>query len=285
LRQVLVNLIGNAIKFTHEGGVVIDATVAARTDSGKITLRFCVQDTGIGIAPEKTERIFQNFSQADTSTARQYGGSGLGLAISKQLVQMMGGRIWFESELEKGSRFWFTIQVRPGEKQVRPEKGDLGEEQGRDFSVLVVEDNQINQDLALIVLKKHGYQVKLAQNGCEALEMVAAEAFDIILMDVQMPEMDGLTATRIIRQCEKGQVQALGETMPDLVAVLGKKLMGNHIPIIAMTANAMSGDREQCLDAGMDDYLTKPFMPDHITRVFKRFLPLEEKKVDRMSMD
>jgi signal transduction histidine kinase/ligand-binding sensor domain-containing protein/CheY-like chemotaxis protein len=261
LRQVVLNLLGNAIKFTQRGRVVLRAELEADGDAGPL-LHFSVQDTGIGIPMAKQGKIFQAFEQADSSTTRQYGGTGLGLAISSRLVHLMGGRIWVESEPQRGSIFHFTVKMMlvPEAVAAAPEaEGPRGlldrmveDEAGKSPSlrVLVVEDNAVNQKLVAVLLEKLGHRVELAETGSEALEKWKAGGSDMILMDVQMPEMDGFEATRRIRTQEKAT--------------------GSHIPIIAMTAHAMSGDRQSCLEAGMDDYISKPICHGSLTTAIAR---------------
>jgi len=270
LRQIIVNLVGNGIKFTSRGSVTLKVEVSKKTDR-KITLHFCIADTGIGIDPGKQDKIFYTFTQADTTIIRQYGGSGLGLAICRQLVEMMAGKIWVESRREEGSRFHFTVNVFPGKKRSTPVTNGETDSRLAPVSILLVEDNKINQDLACAILGKAGHQVKIAGNGQDALKTMGENHFDVILMDVQMPKMDGLTATAIIRQYEAGGagIQAVDKNVEN---ALIERIRGGHIPIIAMTANAMAGDRKKCLQAGMDDYLTKPFIPEHIHRVLNRVL-------------
>ncbi|QDU39346.1 Aerobic respiration control sensor protein ArcB [Maioricimonas rarisocia] len=248
VRQILANLIGNAIKFTHAGRIAVTVDMVA----GGRQLQFSVRDTGIGIPPDQQERIFAVFSQADSSTTRRYGGTGLGLAISLRLAEMMGGGLSVKSAHGRGSTFTFTLPLRPAERAaayeaVQPRStsvADAGREQsgavaetecetGR-LSVLVAEDNPINQKYVVRLLSRDGHQVHVAENGREALEACDAETFDVVLMDVQMPELDGLEATRKLRE------------------------KGYDVPIVFLTASAMKGDREQCLEAGGDDYLAKP---------------------------
>ena len=258
LRQVLVNLAGNAVKFTERGEVVIHAELAEQT-AERVTIRFSIRDTGIGIAPEQRSRIFESFVQADDSTTRRYGGTGLGLAISKQLVELMGGQMDVESEPGRGSRFWFsaTYAKHPeGELGVEEQKAAAvlladsarGEARGR---ILVAEDNPVNQRIALRILEKAGYQAEAVCDGKQALEALAKNPYDLVLMDVQMPEMDGFQATAEIRRLEAAT---------------------RRTPIIAMTANAMSGDRERCLGAGMDDYISKPVRREELHEVVRRWI-------------
>ena len=259
LRQIVVNLIGNAVKFTAAGEIVVRVEKESRTDN-EVVLHFSVSDTGIGIPVEKQSLIFGAFAQADGSTTRRYGGTGLGLAICSQLVEIMGGRIWVESEVGKGSTFHFTapfgLQAAPGmlgapavPETVQPAM------QGKSLRFLLAEDNEVNQKLAVWILEKRGHSVTVAANGQEALDALAKEQFDVVLMDVQMPKMNGLEATRIIRQNEQ--------------------TTGRHMPIIAMTALAMKGDRERCLEAGMDEYVSKPIQPDQIFQTLDRLLRVE----------
>jgi PAS domain S-box-containing protein len=246
LRQVLLNLVGNAVKFTANGQIGCSVGVEARED-GTVVLCFSVRDTGIGIAPEQLGSVFEAFSQADTSTTRKFGGTGLGLSISTRLVELMGGRLGVQSELGKGSVFSFTVvydiaekaALQSGEKTGAQPVADVLPGQ-RSLRVLLVEDNAINQKLALLLLGKWGHCTTLAENGQIALDLISAgQRFDLVLMDMQMPVMGGLEATRNLRLLEAQQGWA-------------------PLPVIAMTANAMESDRQACLDAGMDDYLTKP---------------------------
>jgi signal transduction histidine kinase/ActR/RegA family two-component response regulator len=236
LRQVLVNLLGNAVKFTAEGEISLSA---APLDAG---VEFSVRDTGIGIAPEKLGLIFEPFRQADGSTTRRYGGSGLGLAICAQLVRMMGGRIWVESEPGRGSVFHFTVPFAVAKAGDVPQSEGAASESAPPLTpglrILLVEDNRINRKIATRLLEGEGHRVAGAENGRQGVGRFREGGFDLILMDVQMPEMDGWEATRAIRDLEAGS--------------------GRRIPIIAMTAHAMKGDREKCLEAGMDGYVSKP---------------------------
>jgi signal transduction histidine kinase/CheY-like chemotaxis protein len=253
LQQVVLNLVGNAIKFTVSGEIRVEV----RLESGDIqpvTLEFVVADTGVGVRPEKQNAIFAPFEQEDDSTTRKYGGTGLGLAISTKLVEMMHGRIWIESpwldaksgRTITGSAFHFTAQFAPGKAPVRAESVSIGPAP-ENLRVLLAEDNAVNRTLAIRVLERRGHTVLVAKNGCEALEVLAQERVDVILMDIQMPEMDGFQATAAIREKEKTS--------------------GGHMPIVALTANAMRGDGERCLAQGMDAYLAKPFRIADLDRV------------------
>jgi len=240
VRQILINLLGNAVKFTEAGGIRV--SVERIEETSRPFLRIAVQDSGIGIPTGALQTIFESFRQADGSITRKYGGTGLGLSICSKLVHLMGGRIWVESEPGVGSCFLFTIPAVPvaGQAAVSaPEDHLVGAAQtGRQLSILVAEDNSMNQRLMLRVLEKDGHRATIARNGRETVELARREKFDLILMDVQMPEMDGIEASKRIREYEAAS--------------------GGRIPIVAMTAGAMTSDRERCLDAGMDAHLTKP---------------------------
>ncbi|MBF0229780.1 MAG: response regulator [Desulfamplus sp.] len=343
LRQILLNLTGNAIKFTHKGyvkikvGLIDAALIDMEDDHNRVAIKFSVEDSGIGIPLERQGSLFYPFTQADTSTTRKYGGTGLGLAISKQLVEMMGGKIGFESRQDKenekreksqidqanqtnksisdnynsGTTFWFTAQFEKrsvsdieilskteseidieklseteSETQFRTEntisikapsttlknkeilrnreilshiktlnslKMNNGKTNYSNAKILLVEDNITNQVVAIGILRKLGYQADVANNGKEALEVISSNSYDLILMDCQMPEMDGYEATEKIRQGAAGM-----ENM--------------NVPIVAMTANAVTGDREKCIAAGMSDYISKPINPDIFSQVLERWL-------------
>ncbi|MBI3209274.1 MAG: response regulator [Candidatus Solibacter usitatus] len=246
LRQVLLNLMGNAIKFTAAGTVSVECVVRRETGS-EVELEFTVADTGVGIPREKHALIFEAFRQADGSTSRNFGGTGLGLAISKRLVEMMGGAIRVESEDGKGSKFYFTAVIqRAMYVAVHPAGLEVAPIEVAPMKVLLVEDNAVNQKLARRLLEKQGHHVTLAGNGRQALDILETASFDLVLMDVQMPIMDGLTATRHLREREAGS--------------------GNRVPVIALTANALKGDRERCIEAGMDSYISKPILADEFVR-------------------
>jgi two-component system, sensor histidine kinase len=243
LRQILLNLTGNAIKFTEQGTVQVEISSVLLPD-GQAELHFSVQDTGIGIPLDKHELLFRPFSQADNSTTRKYGGTGLGLAISTQLVRLMNGKMWLESEVGQGSTFHFTACFVLGLSQTARPAAALAiaprqtPRESRQLRILLAEDNAVNQAVIMRVLQKMGHSAVLARNGKEALALATNEKFEVAFMDVQMPEMDGLAATAAIREAEK--------------------ITMTHLPIIAMTAHAMKGDRERCLQAGMDGYISKP---------------------------
>ncbi len=257
LRQVLLNLTTNAIKFTTEGSVNIRVTATDISESD-VEILFEIKDTGIGIPAEKIDAVFAEFSQADNSMSRKFGGTGLGLSISKQLMELMGGSIGVESEENVGSAFWFKLRMVRSQNIVTsrsPKKVALKEESlsGEHSSkrVLLVEDNSVNRMVAESILGKIGCEVVAVFDGQQAVETFSQQHFDLILMDCQMPNMDGLEATRIIRASE-----------PE----------GKHVPIVAMTAHAMMGDRERCLQAGMDDYISKPFEEDVLLRLTRKGL-------------
>ena len=252
LRQVLINLLGNAIKFTPEGSVTVRITTLDihRT---KARLRFEVEDTGIGIPPEKQRLVFQSFKQADGSTTRRFGGSGLGLSISQQIVGQMDSEIRVESAEGEGSRFWFDAWFARAAR-VDPADPGSGEVEVEPLCVLLAEDNPLNQRVIAKVLERNGITVHLASNGRQAFEAALDSelAVDLVLMDVQMPVMDGLEATRRIRDAE---------------SVRG----GPPVPIVALTANTFEEDRDRCLKAGMDDFMTKPIQIDLLLELLSRY--------------
>ncbi len=240
---MLLNYAGNAVKFTEQGE--IDVIVRRREETAdEVLLHFAVRDTGIGISEEHLSRLSESFEQADSSTTRKYGGTGLGLAISKKLVGMMGGEVGVETQLGKGSTFWFTARLGKAPRLEAPQATALEAADAapasldalRGAHVLLVEDNEINQEVAQELLRGAGFVVDLAEDGEQALQRVRTRRYDAVLMDMQMPVMDGLAATREIRR-----IEGLAE-----------------LPIIAMTANAMGADRERCIEAGMNDHLVKP---------------------------
>jgi CheY-like chemotaxis protein/anti-sigma regulatory factor (Ser/Thr protein kinase) len=258
LRQVIVNLLGNAIKFTRSGEVTLMAGVEAM-DGDRAILHFCVRDTGIGIAPEKQKTIFEAFTQADSSITRLFGGTGLGLTIASRLVGMLGGRIWVESEPGRGSSFHFTARfaVAPTSIPAPVPAPSYPEHNGIDRSatparlnILIAEDNPTNQHLLRRILEKRGHAAVVACDGREALNALSRQEFDLVLMDVQMPEMDGLQTTAVIREQERSS--------------------GRHQKIIALTAHAMKGDEERCLAAGMDGYLSKPIQIRQLAEVLEQ---------------
>jgi PAS domain S-box-containing protein len=284
LRQIVVNLVGNAIKFTEHGEVNVRVERESE-EEGRACLHFRVEDTGIGIPVDSQTGIFDAFAQADNSTTRRYGGTGLGLTISRRLVEMMGGRIWLESTPGKGSDFHFSVWLgRVNQtKRATPEPAKLEglavlvvddnvgskpqavarasqpsthlplREPRRGFRILLAEDNRVNQMLAVRLLEKRGHHVQVAGDGREALEKLKTADFDLVLMDVQMPVMGGFEATAAMREMEKGT--------------------GRHIPIVALTAHAVTGDRERCLAAGMDGYVAKPIHPEELFEQIEALIP------------
>ena len=276
IRQILINLVQNGIKFTERGEVAVSVEPAGPSGpAGGVTLHWMVRDTGIGIPAEQQARIFNTFEQADSSYVRRYGGTGLGLSISRQLAEMMGGRLWVESRPGEGSTFHCTVAVEAGsEAEVEAVRQPDSAAGGgvSDLNLLVVDDNEVNRDLIRMVLEKQ-HRVTTAEHGLEALRALAAEGpFDAVFMDVQMPEMDGLTVTRVIRAMERGaEPPALLDE--GLAAQLAGRLAGGHVPVIAMTAHAMGGDEARCLAAGMDDYVTKPFQPEQLHTVLRLLRP------------
>jgi signal transduction histidine kinase/ActR/RegA family two-component response regulator len=279
LRQVLLNLAGNALKFTEQGEVSLSVCAGAATSDAQEAprlVRFEVRDTGIGIPLEQIDRLFTPFTQVDGSNTRKYGGTGLGLAISKRLVELMGGEIGVESEMGRGSLFWFTVPLPPvpagvcepkpqrdvaceadtlytiaSNSSIRETSSSVPATNSSYQTILLAEDNVVNQKVILRQLQKLGYAAKIVTNGREAVDEAMRGRYKIILMDCQMPELDGFEATRRIRTAELGA--------------------GCHIPIIAMTANAMQGDREACLAAGMDDYLSKPLRVQELQSMLERW--------------
>ena len=253
IRQILLNLVSNAIKFSDKGTVQVIVSTTPVKDKKRI-LTFQVRDEGIGISPEMQERLFDRFTQADASTSRRYGGSGLGLAISKQLADLMEGDIGVSSVLGGGSTFWLRIKLPTADERSLVGAGsDLSDDQApltlRSLSVLVAEDNSINQMVIGEILADGGHKVRFVETGTAAVEAVRNESFDLVLMDISMPEMDGATATRLIRALPDGKAR---------------------IPIVALSAHAMAGDRERYMAEGMDDYVTKPVDPPTLFRAMAR---------------
>ena len=251
LRQILINLVGNALKFTEQGGVSVSVVLAVKSEAG-VDLHVSVRDTGIGIPADKQAGIFEAFSQADGSITRRFGGTGLGLAICQKLVTMMQGRIWVVSGEGAGSTFHFTLRLGIGEMATLTTQAAVAPPV-RPLRVLLAEDNLINQRLAVTLLERKGHHVRVCGNGEEALHALAEETFDLVLMDVQMPVMGGFEATRLIREREASE--------------------GGHQAIVAMTANAMQGDRERCLQAGMDGYVSKPVRAEEMYATIAACLP------------
>lgn len=257
LRQILTNLLSNAVKFTDKGEIVVSVS-SKKLESGNYEIHFAVKDTGIGISKDEINRLFQPFTQLDSSTSRRYGGTGLGLAISRRLVKMMGGEIWAESQLGFGSTFHFMIlagaannePARGRELAHRPVPESYSASRNRALRVLLAEDNIVNQKVMLGMLNKLGYLPDVAANGLEVLQAIERQHYDIVLMDVQMPEMDGLEAAKKIR-----------EKWPE----------SERPKIIAITAYALQGDREKCLAAGMDDYISKPVKLEELQAILESY--------------
>jgi CheY-like chemotaxis protein/anti-sigma regulatory factor (Ser/Thr protein kinase) len=270
LRQIIMNLVTNAVKFTHEGSVEIDTSLELESDV-EVTLLVAVKDTGIGIPEKDWERLFLPFTQVDGSTTREYGGTGLGLAISQQLSDGMGGGIVFESEVGKGSTFTLrarflksrclAIEVGDGDAEdsdvassgaVAVERRSAKVQTRSSIRVLLAEDNIVNRKVALGFLKKLGIDAMAVGDGFQAIEVLQENDFDIVLMDIQMPKMNGYEATRLIRNADSESRMAA-------------------VPIIALTAHAMEGDRERCIEAGMNDYLSKPIDIDALKAVLQKW--------------
>ncbi len=261
IRQIFVNLIGNAIKFTHEGTVIVGSKKISNSD-GKINIEIYVKDNGIGIPKESQNRIFESFRQADSTTTRKYGGTGLGLSIVKNLVELMNGELLLESESGKGSAFICKIPFdvsgnsTEGEcfkSSICSEKTEIDYERLKGVKVLVAEDNRINREIAAINLKKLNCMFEFAENGLIVCDMFSKSNYDIVLMDIMMPEMDGLQATKILRKQERELYEE------------------KHTPIIALTAGATQDDIEACIDAGMTDHLSKPIRIAALYEMLKKY--------------
>jgi PAS domain S-box-containing protein len=276
IRQIFLNLLSNAVKFTEVGGINISVRTM-RTDDNIVTLFCTVEDTGIGIPEDKVSALFKPFSQVDGSHTRKYGGTGLGLVICKEFVSMMGGEIWVQSKVRQGSKFFFTLklsaqsensdeaikEVKSGaydlkkeEKKTKVISEDIKTERSK-YKILLAEDNFINQKVCLRILSEAGYSSNAVVNGLEAIEAVKNNVYNLVLMDVQMPECDGFTATKEIRQ-------------------MGKK--SEDLPVIAITAHALMGDKEKCLEAGMDDYISKPIVSENLISKIDKWLKLKTKE-------
>jgi CheY-like chemotaxis protein/HPt (histidine-containing phosphotransfer) domain-containing protein len=280
LRQILVNLVSNAVKFTERGSVAVSVDMLERSGP-MVTVAFRVTDTGIGVPASNRAMLFRPFTQADSTTTRRYGGTGLGLAICKKLVELMGGEIGLESVEGQGSSFWITLRLqsinapdrvlRPwreqppevSEQPVEPPAVRPGppEADRPGIQVLLVEDHPVNQRVTVRMLERLGYTPTVVENGRLAVEAVERRRYDLVVMDCQMPEMDGYAATREIRQREADGRIPSGE---------------RRMPIIAMTASAMAGDRERCLESGMDDYLTKPVNSEALRTMLRRWTMLSQ---------
>jgi CheY-like chemotaxis protein/nitrogen-specific signal transduction histidine kinase len=258
--QVLFNLIGNAVKFTESGFITVHARYR-QLDKSHVTLRFEVKDTGVGIPPERQSEIFEKFTQADISTTRRFGGTGLGLAICKQLVEMMGGEIGVKSVPGEGATFWFTLTCAIGDSSSistiedwQQFKASLSQVEGKPLRLLVAEDNVVNQEIIKQMLKSLGVPCELVANGAEAVEAVQRAEYDLVLMDIHMPEMDGLEATKMIRN------------LPGAVS---------KVPIIAVTADARPGHAEKYIERGLDGHMIKPFTEESLVRILAHHLVAE----------
>ena len=252
LRQIIINLVSNALKFTHQGGLSLSVENLKQTEE-TLLLQFSATDTGIGVPADKQEHIFELFSQADSSITRQYGGTGLGLAITQKLVTLLGGEIWLRSEPDEGSCFSFIIKCQAGKRtEMYPEIDALPDLSN--LKVLLVEDNLVNQKLAVKVLEQGHIQVCVANHGQEAIDLLQDQTFDVILMDIHMPILDGLQTARIIRSGTLSSIR-------------------KDIPIIAMTANTFTSNRKACLEAGMNNFITKPFKKTILFQRLAKFLP------------
>ncbi|GAB4371540.1 MAG: hypothetical protein OHK0021_14150 [Bryobacter sp.] len=249
LRQVLWNLLGNAVKFTTTGTVTLCVDAIERS-AHRVNLRFVVADTGVGIAKDKQHEIFEPFTQADASTTRQYGGTGLGLAIAAELVRMMGGKLQLDSEPGRGSRFYFDLSF-PLAQAPAPASVPNDTPTSRSLRILIAEDNAVNRMLLERILAREGFFFESVENGRQAVDLVTQSPFDVVLMDVHMPVMDGYAATRAIRELDIRR--------------------SRHTHIIALTALAVAGDRERCLSAGMDTYLAKPLRAEDLLAELNKF--------------
>jgi CheY-like chemotaxis protein len=248
LRQVLVNLLHNAVKFTDRGGIVLEVIVLEMSEEA-VQLRFSVRDTGIGIAEDQFDSVFDAFTQVDASSTRRHGGSGLGLAIVKELADLMGGRVGVDSQLDEGSTFWVELRLKIGaEPAPEQERVDIVVPPAR---ILLAEDDAVNQMVVTAMLEKIGCLVDLVDDGVAACSAVAQKRYDLVFMDCHMPVMDGFEATRCIRDPARGD--------------------DTRTPIVALTADALAGDRERCLAAGMDDYMTKPVSMAQLAAAVQRW--------------
>jgi two-component system sensor histidine kinase/response regulator len=262
VRQALLNYASNAIKFTEHGTIYFRVKKLEENDED-VLVRFEVEDTGIGIGPEKLADLFQAFEQAEFSTTRKYGGTGLGLVITRRLAELMGGESGAQSELGRGSTFWFTARFKLGQATEHVSDTNAEEAEAQllphhaGARILLAEDNVINCEVAVAILKSAGLAIEIAENGRIAVDMVRANDYDLVLMDIHMPEMDGLEATRLIR------------------SMRGSSGSSREIPILAMTANVFEDDRQACINAGMNDFVAKPVKPQKLISMLAKWLPGE----------
>jgi len=256
ISQILMNLVNNAIKFTNQGYVKFHVELVDKT-GGSVRVLFKIQDSGIGISEEGKLLLFKEFSQSETSISRKYGGTGLGLAISKNLVNLMSGEIGVKSNLDEGSEFWFRLPLKEAKNEIS-ETGIQAESVPENLKILLAEDNIVNQLVAKLTLKQHGINCDVANNGAEAFDLFKKNSYDLVLMDMQMPEVDGLQATVMIRKFEKDN------------------LSGHPAYIVALTANAMAEDKQRCLLSGMNNFLSKPFTEKELCQILVeagKFMP------------
>jgi signal transduction histidine kinase/ActR/RegA family two-component response regulator len=260
VRQVIANLVGNGIKFTERGEVAVNVSLE-REEEGKCLLHFAVRDTGIGIPEDKQKFVFEAFAKVDGSITRKHGGTGLGLAISARLAVLMRGAIRVESQVGEGGTFHFTAELGISDGQAPDPAPAARQEHLPPLKILVVEDNAVNRRLAAKLIENRGHRVHVVCDGRAALDITLQQSFDLILMDVQMPELDGFQATAAIRKREAAT--------------------GSHVPILALTANAMKGDRERCLEAGIDGYVSKPIQASELFAAIDGLAALPEPPVTR----
>ncbi|CAK8712766.1 histidine kinase [Candidatus Electrothrix laxa] len=271
IEQVLCKLLDNAVKFTESGKISLEIDLSSRNERGAV-IQFCVTDTGPGISEEFRNEMFNGFTQADTSMTRRFGGVGLGLTVCDKLVSFLGGKIWFETQLDQGSTFCFSLYLKRQQKDKENNGSseiDIRKKLGVNLNILLVEDNIFNQQLIRTVFEGRGHTVTAAHDGLECLKLLAENEYSVVVMDIQMPIMDGIEATQYIRGCERGELFSGNQYEHELTR-LRDYIQGKYTPIVALTAHAMFEDREKCLQAGMDDYLTKPFRPDKDFSVIKR---------------
>ncbi|MCI5124026.1 MAG: response regulator, partial [Candidatus Electrothrix sp. AR5] len=271
IEQIFSKLMDNAVKFTSSGKISLEIDLSSSNERGAV-VQFCVTDTGPGISEEFKNEMFNGFTQADTSMTRRFGGVGLGLTVCDKLVKFLGGKISFKTTLDQGSTFCFSLYLKreQGDKDNSSSEGrDTEKKLGVSLNILLVEDNIFNQHLIRTIFEGRGHTVTSAHNGLECLKLLTENEYSVVVMDIQMPVLDGIEASKYIRGCERGDVFP-GNQYEDELTKLRNRVQGKYTPIVALTAHAMSEDRKKCLEAGMDDYLTKPFRPDKDFSVIKR---------------